>query len=81
MKQQNTELELPYIDHGEMNKSGVTVFGINEEAEAFEPLFTMETRAEAEAIIRKLCKACEIVACPEWKRAIKACYCIVDHQD
>jgi len=81
MKREDSGLTLPYIDHDEMDKSGVTVFGINETAEAFEPLFTMETRAEAEKIIRKLCQACEIVSCPKWKRAINACYCVVDHQD
>ncbi len=80
MKQKNAGIKMPHIDSNtEHLDTGVTVFGINETADAFEPLFTMTARDEAEHVIRKLCKACDIQDCPDWKRNMTACYTIIDH--
>jgi N-acetylmuramoyl-L-alanine amidase len=70
----------PHADSDTNSKpNGVTVYGVNEGADAFEPLFYMESRQDAEKIIKKLCQACQTSTCPDWKREITACYSVVDH--
>ncbi|MDV7338434.1 hypothetical protein RYZ26_02415 [Terasakiella sp. A23] len=80
MKTNPMGISMPHLDlDAEQPDSGVTVYGINETADAFEPLFKVAARTEAERIIRKLCQACESISCPDWKRNMTACYTIIDH--
>ncbi len=59
--------------------SGVTVYGINTTADAFDPLFHVKSKTEAEVILQKMCRDCRNRTCPDWTLDIGPCYSIIEH--
>jgi len=59
--------------------SGVTAYGINAAADAFDPLFHTKSKTEAKGMLQKMCLECTNKICPDFPLEIGACYSLIEH--